>query len=372
MPSVQPSSTSTPSSSSASHSSTLPIVITIVAIVLLLAAMLVAFHFRRRSNKKQSSTAAGVRKGREVQAGETVSRTHPSALMISDGKGSPRFVHTPGTNMRIATRRPDGAWEFADPRAPFTPALIADDAASSRYSSVASLSLNEPILHPLDRSPSPFQNSPYMLPGSVPGSSSDLLPPPTTAATTSTWNAPGTPRAIDSARSPLRSVHSPTPSTSGSSFLPGGSSSRRASIVSSNESFLDLERRDSAYSNPFLSAASTPTPGARWPASSSASASVRLSPPVSPAPREAESRAAREIRLGYEELDRRSAYSEQQQSPGQPGSSLAPPVTPEPPMSPAALAKEAESRAARLIRAGYDRVDRMSEYAEQDEALPAY
>jgi hypothetical protein len=41
-------------------------------------------------------------------------------------------------------------------------------------------------------------------------------------------------------------------------------------------------------------------------------------------------------------------------------------------MTPAALAKEAESRAARLIRAGYERVDRMSEYAEPDEELPSY
>jgi hypothetical protein len=54
--------------------------------------MLLTFHFRRQ-NKKKASAAAQARKGREVQAGETVSRTHPAALMITpaDGQGTPRF-----------------------------------------------------------------------------------------------------------------------------------------------------------------------------------------------------------------------------------------------------------------------------------------
>lgn len=39
---------------------------------------------------------------------------------------TPRFIHSPGQNMRIATRRTDGAWDFADPRAPFAPTGITD------------------------------------------------------------------------------------------------------------------------------------------------------------------------------------------------------------------------------------------------------
>jgi len=34
--------------------------------------------------------------------------------------------HTPGEDMRIAIRRPDGAWHFTDSRTPFTPSGIHD------------------------------------------------------------------------------------------------------------------------------------------------------------------------------------------------------------------------------------------------------
>jgi hypothetical protein len=45
---------------------------------------------------------------------------------------APRFYsagpldHQPGTNMRIARRRVDGAWDFEDPESPFEPQGIAD------------------------------------------------------------------------------------------------------------------------------------------------------------------------------------------------------------------------------------------------------
>ncbi|KAF7357438.1 hypothetical protein MSAN_01339800 [Mycena sanguinolenta] len=317
MPSVQPS-PSASSSPKASTSPTLPIAVTVIAVLVLVSVMLLTLHFR----KKKISAAAQARKGREVRPGEVVSRVHPAALMITpaNGEGTPRFVHTAGTNMRVATRRPDGAWEFADSRAPFTPSIIAD------ASDTASIS------HPPSRSTSPVRDSPYSR-TSVPGSSSELLPPPVAVSNAaSPWGAPTTPRTADSARSPWRSIHSPSPSTSASTFLPTPSiaaSSRRTSTVSSSDSFLDLEPRDSTYSNPFLSPAST----ARWPTSPSASArsspgpSARSSPesprpsPESalppPEPRvtpavpnsETESRAAREIRLGYEQLDRNFASS---------------------------------------------------------------
>ena len=72
---------------------------------------------------------------------------------------------------------------------------------------------------------------------------------------------------------------------------------------------------------------------------------------------------ARKTAAAYEDVDRGSAYAWQS------GSRLREPPTP---MTPAALAKENESRAAREIRRGYERVDRSSEYAEQDEGLPSY
>ncbi|KAJ6584494.1 hypothetical protein B0H19DRAFT_387663 [Mycena capillaripes] len=377
MPSLPPSPSPSSSPSSTSKAPTSPIVpisIAVIAVVFLAFAMLLTFHFRRQNKKKLS--AAQARKGREVRAGETVSRAHPAALMITpeDGKGTPRFVHTPGTNMRIATRRADGAWEFEDPRGPFTPAIIADASeTASRNSSVPSVAGSDSSSDPRDPLRSRALNSPYSQASyetPVPGSSSQLLPLPTTTTVATPWGAPTTPRTADSdisGRSPWRSLHSPTPSTS--AFLPAPSiaaSSRRSSTISSNDSFLELEPSGaSTYSNPFRSPASTaPSRGARWPASPAASVRASPEPPATPAARarDTESRAAREIR---QDIDHSSAYAEQS------GTAHAASVSPEPPMTPAARAKEAESAAARAIRRGYERVDRMSEYAE-DEDLPSY
>ncbi|KAJ7727362.1 hypothetical protein B0H16DRAFT_257242 [Mycena metata] len=365
MPNVQLASSS-PSPPPKASTPIVPIIIAIVAVLLLVSLMLFVLRFRRQTKKKFN--------GKEVQAGETVSRTHPAALMITpaEGKGTPRFVHTPGTNMRIASRRSDGAWEFADPRAPFTPAIIADasDAASSRNSSALSLA-------PTERSSDPTGPYSHMSYGYARGSASDLLPPPTAATTASRWGAPTTPQTARSTQ--WRSVYSPTPSPSASTtFLPAPSiaaSSRRSSVVSSNDSFVELDPSGSA--NPFLSPAPSiaSARSGRRPASplatppASARALPSPPPPSTPVPRvrSTESRAARQIRLGYEDLDRNSGYAEQSTSRGAGAASST-----EPQMTPAARAKEAESRAAREIRRGYEAVDRTSEYAEPDEELPSY
>lgn len=94
MPATPLSPSSSPSPSSAPSKASLPvipIVISVVVVLLLVSLMLLTFHLRRRN--KKSISAAQARKGREVQAGETVSRTHPAALMITpaEGKGTPRF-----------------------------------------------------------------------------------------------------------------------------------------------------------------------------------------------------------------------------------------------------------------------------------------
>ncbi|KAJ7644495.1 hypothetical protein FB45DRAFT_861831 [Roridomyces roridus] len=276
--------------------------------------MFLSLYLRRRN--KQRSTQS--RKGSEVRAGETVSRTHPAALMITpaEGNGTPRFVHTPGTNMRIANRRADGAWEFSDPRAPFTPSLIED----------ASTQLDPRDVPPL-RAYSPYSH--YDTPRS---STSELIPQPTTA--------PKTPS--DSSAAPWRVV-SPAPSTARSAFLPVPPG--RSSAYSSTDSFLDLDADDSRQTT---------------------------RSPLSPPPARVRSPARDRIPSPSPALPRWSP------SPEHPHSHLRPPraraVTPESDasMTPAARAKAAESRAARAIRAGYDSVDRYSEYAEQDEGLPAY
>jgi len=42
------------------------------------------------------------------------------------GRNMPRFMRTPGEDMRVAFRRPDGSWHIADSRAPFKPAGVND------------------------------------------------------------------------------------------------------------------------------------------------------------------------------------------------------------------------------------------------------
>lgn len=46
--------------------------------------------------------------------------------------------HTPGRDMRLAIRRPDGAWDFTDPSQPFTPTGVSD-ICPSPMSSTATL-----------------------------------------------------------------------------------------------------------------------------------------------------------------------------------------------------------------------------------------
>ncbi|KAJ7205965.1 hypothetical protein GGX14DRAFT_643752 [Mycena pura] len=384
-----------------------PILVSGILLVLL-ALMLVALHFRRHAKKKSSATSA--RNRREVQPGEIVSRAHPAALMITpaDGQGTPRFVHTPGTNMRIATRRPDGAWEFADSRAPFTPLIIADagdvTASESRDSAAygseryAARTPSPPFANNSPRSHA--NNRSVTSVSGVGGSTSDLVPPPT-AFSASPWGAPLTPRTADSdlsPHSPWRAAYSPAPSTSAfastSTISPptAASSSRRNSAVSSNDSFLDLYPSDVASahseSSPFLHRAPSPSPsplrgggaGARHvPASPSPLRSPRTSPEPAAAARVSPAPGARR---GYELRDRPapSAPASTSAYTGRPAYSPPLPLPPPPQqqqhqptthISPAARAKEAESRAARAIRQGYDRVDRYSEYAEEED-LPPY
>jgi len=65
--------------------------------------------------------------------GTVVHPEHPAAQITPFGasgphigRNLPRYSHTPGENMRIAFRQPDGAWLFADSLTPFAPAGVND------------------------------------------------------------------------------------------------------------------------------------------------------------------------------------------------------------------------------------------------------
>ncbi|KAG6829021.1 hypothetical protein H0H92_005929 [Tricholoma furcatifolium] len=76
--------------------------------------------------------------------GKSLSQHHPAAQITpfgSFGGETPRFRHTPGSDMRIAIRRPDGAWLFSNPHDPFSPYGVSEiDILPSPLSSTASLS----------------------------------------------------------------------------------------------------------------------------------------------------------------------------------------------------------------------------------------
>ncbi|KAF8805200.1 hypothetical protein BYT27DRAFT_7192928 [Phlegmacium glaucopus] len=80
-----------------------------------------------RLKRRRPDEASGPYKGTLVH------HDHPAAQISPFGGGGPhsgrtipQFEHTPGTDMRIAFRRPDGAWHFADSRTPFTPSGVKD------------------------------------------------------------------------------------------------------------------------------------------------------------------------------------------------------------------------------------------------------
>ncbi|KAG5725271.1 hypothetical protein E4T56_gene12677 [Termitomyces sp. T112] len=56
---------------------------------------------------------------------------HPAAQItpfgsVGDETEGPRFKHIPGSNMRMATRRSDGVWQFHDTKDLFTPAGVSE------------------------------------------------------------------------------------------------------------------------------------------------------------------------------------------------------------------------------------------------------
>ncbi|KAF7363909.1 hypothetical protein MSAN_01049000 [Mycena sanguinolenta] len=195
-----------------------------------------------------------------------------------------------------------------------------------------------------------------LLAHTVPGSSSELLPMPVAVSNAaSPWGALATPCTADSTRSPWRlrphfyqHRQSPLPLaeplrshqvTRSSPLSPATRHIRIHSFLQPVPCAGPHLPPASVHSSPRLSARSSPE-----------SALLPPEPCAAPAT-EMESRATREIRLQYEERGCNSATS---QHPPRAGTSLAPPISPEPLMTPAALAKEQESRAAQLIRAGYE------------------
>lgn len=136
-------------------------ILTIIGIVLIGVIVFITVRLRRGdTGTGDRRSMAGPFHGTSIWE-----REHPATRItpFDTQYKSPTFNHIPGSDMRIAHRRPDGAWHFADSRTPFTPEGVSDldntpspmSAASSRvfpfsshYNSAANgsnLTLNTPM-----------------------------------------------------------------------------------------------------------------------------------------------------------------------------------------------------------------------------------
>lgn len=136
-------------------------ILTIIGIILIGVIVFITVRLRRGdTGSGDRRSMAGPFHGTSIWE-----REHPATRITPfDAQyKSPTFNHVPGSDMRIAHRRPDGAWHFADSRTPFKPEGVSDldntpspmSAASSRvfpfsshYNSAANgsnLTLNSPM-----------------------------------------------------------------------------------------------------------------------------------------------------------------------------------------------------------------------------------
>ncbi|KAJ8518641.1 hypothetical protein ONZ45_g4323 [Pleurotus djamor] len=80
-------------------------------------------RLRRREQVANASSGTDGHRAKPSH-GTALTQNHFAARITpfgSIGGEAPRFVHAPGANMRVATRRSDGGWHFSDPRAPLSP-----------------------------------------------------------------------------------------------------------------------------------------------------------------------------------------------------------------------------------------------------------
>jgi hypothetical protein len=101
------------------------VVVVVLSIVgfLIISGVVYITYRQSRKRRRAGSIATG------PYHGIVVDKDHPAAIVTPFGSSAgegPRFLHTPGSDMRIAVRRPDGAWQFSSPRSPFTPTGISE------------------------------------------------------------------------------------------------------------------------------------------------------------------------------------------------------------------------------------------------------
>ncbi|KIL62519.1 hypothetical protein M378DRAFT_761688 [Amanita muscaria Koide BX008] len=185
-----------------------------------------------------------------------VDKSHVAARITPYGSSTnlvPRFNHSPGNDMRIATRRPDGAWEFSTPGAAFNPTGV------------------DEIEPPASASTSMYSPTP----------------------TRSTFKVPMTPTTPTKLSASFQSPFPPTPETP--SFPPGLPPSIPPSLPPSTPT---TPRNVTTFAAAASSSSSPARPASQL-------TTMSMEPPKSPAQimKEHESRAARLIRQGYDDRE---------------------------------------------------------------------
>jgi len=136
--SASASSSSTPSPSHDSQQgAVLGAVLGIVALVLLAGIVFITLRVRRRGGS-EGEKVTGPFHGTAL-----LDKDHPAAKIVpfgTPGTEAHLFCHTPGRDMRLAIRRPDGAWDFTDPSQPFTPTGVSDICPSPMSSTTTLIS----------------------------------------------------------------------------------------------------------------------------------------------------------------------------------------------------------------------------------------
>ncbi|PCH35510.1 hypothetical protein WOLCODRAFT_27946 [Wolfiporia cocos MD-104 SS10] len=90
----------------------------VVTIVVLIGIAGAVFWYTRRRSRHTQAVGVDPKQQKAFRRRTFVDPTHIACHVTpfspNSGEETPRFVHQPGTNMRVAHRREDGGWEFHD------------------------------------------------------------------------------------------------------------------------------------------------------------------------------------------------------------------------------------------------------------------
>jgi len=107
------------------HGHTVALAVTLAIVVVLLLAILTYFTIRMRRPKADPDQSRESNINTSMLRNSILDPRHPASHI------TPYSMREPyRSKMRIALRRQDGAWDFADPESPFTPTGVADPVPS--------------------------------------------------------------------------------------------------------------------------------------------------------------------------------------------------------------------------------------------------